>query len=1495
MSELIKQLENISVEKRELILKKLRKQKLISDSEHSKLPTPAIERISRKQAVPLSFAQQRLWFLDQLENESNTYNIPLAVKIIGLLDVEVLEKAITEIIQRHEVLRTTFPTVDGSPIQAIAPTLDLTLMVIDLQSLPEVDQLSEVQRLATEEAHLPFDLAKGPLLRGILLKLSESEYVLVFTVHHIVFDGWSMGILIRELTILYKSFSTGNPSPLPELTIQYADFAHWQRQWLCGKVLEDQLSYWRQQLSGDISVLQLPTDKARSLVQTFQEASQSIVLSKTLTKAIKTITEQSGATLFMTLLAAFQTLLYRYTGQEAISVGSPIANRNRTEIEGLIGFFANTLVLRTHLSGDLSFLELLRQVQEVALGAYANQDLPFEQIIAELNPDRKLSRTPLFQVMFVFQNMPLETLVLPRLVLSPLEVSNKTAKFDLTLSIEKIEEEIIGVFKYNSDLFDTSTISRMVGHFQTLLEGIIANPQQKISKLPLLTESERHQLLVEWNDTQTDYPQDKCIHQLFEDQVEKTPDAIAVVFEDQQLTYRELNNRANQLAHYLQTLGVKSETLVGICIDRSLEMVLGLLGILKADGAYVPLDTDSPADRFTYMLTNSQVSVLLTSEKLVNKLPENQACIVCLDADWGKISQENQNNCVSMVLPDNLAYVIYTSGSTGKPKGVMNTHRGVCNRLLWMQNAYGLNESDHLLQKTPFSFDVSVWEIFCTLLTGARLVVPKSGGHRDSNYLVNIIAKEQITTIHFVPSMLQIFLEETRLDSCNTLKRVICSGEALSYNLQERFFEHLGCELYNLYGPTEAGIDVTFWQCKPQTALDIVPIGRPIANTTIYILDSYSQPVPIGIFGELHIGDIQVARGYFNRPDLTAEKFIYDPFSNKPDARLYKTGDLARYLPDGNIEFLGRLDYQVKIRGFRIELGEIESVLAQHPSVQQVVVTVREDSTYEKYLVAYIVPNQEPFDLINEIRLYLKAKLPDYMIPSAFMLLKSMPLTPNGKIDRYALPVEGIYEKALGKNFVAPRNSTEKVLASIWTEVLRIEQVGVYDNFFEIGGHSLLLIQLIYQIHKTFSVDLPIHYLYESPTIASISQIIDNNQDVKNFAPTTINIDLYAETSLNFTISPDAVPINSEVETRSILLTGVTGFLGTYLLYELLQQTLADIYCLIRSSSVEEAKKNIKEKLESCYLWDEKFSFRIIPIVGDLSKPLLGLSVQKFYDLATQLDVIYHNGAWVNFTYPYSILKPTNVLGTQEILKLASQVKIKPVHFISTRSVFSSPVYSNKVIKESNPCDHSMDIYGGYAQSKWVSEKMVVNMREQGLPASIYRPGRITGHSQTGICNTNDLIWRMIKGCIQMGSIPELDIMIDMSPVDYISKAIIFLSRHQESLNKNFHLMNSNLIHWNDIIAWIQSFSSQTERLPYKQWQTNLIRHLEVNPSNALAPFLDIFPNEKVSLDEMILDGQNTLDGLNGSGLSCPAISRKILDTYLSYFMKSGFLINSQI
>ncbi|CCI07343.1 non-ribosomal peptide synthetase [Microcystis aeruginosa] len=1055
------------------------------------LTVPPILPRTKDTELPLSFAQQRLWFLDQLQPNSALYNIPMVLYFRGNLNQKALEQSLREICNRHEVLRTNFVTIDGQPTQIIQTTRE-TISVVDLQDLPIHEQEEKTEQLKQKQATQTFDLAKESLIRITLVVLSETEHLLLVCMHHIISDGWSIEVFIHELTSLYNAYTQNHPANLAPLPIQYADFALWQKQWLQGDVLQSQLNYWQNQLTAAPPLLSLPTDHPRPAVQSFVGTQQEFSLSPKLSQALNELSRQQGVTLFMMLLAAFDALLYRYTGSNDILVGTPIANRNRGEIEGLIGFFVNTLVMRTDLSDNPSFSQLLTRVREVTMDAYAHQDLPFEMLVEALQPERDLSHTPLFQVAFVLQNTPKSEIAMTGLTVTDLPPENTTAKFDLTLAMVNTDDGLKGVWEYNTDLFESSTIERLSGHFLNLLGGIASNPQARISQLPLLTESETNQLLIEWNNTQVDYPEYKCIHQLFEEQVKRTPDAVAVVCSQQQLTYNELNCRANQLAHYLQKLGVKADTLVGISLERSLEMIVGLLGILKAGGAYLPLDPDYPSERLQFAIADAQLSLLLTQEGLIDKLPKHQAPLILLEQIREEINQNSQDNLTGVVTANNLANLIYTSGSTGKPKGVMVEHRGLFNLAQAQIKTFNLQSNSRILQFASLNFDASIWEISLAMGAGATLYLDSKDALMPGLPLMGRLKDYAITHITLPPSALAAL----PLKEIPELQTIIVAGEACSEELIKQWAT--GRNFFNAYGPTETSVCATVE--KWTDATEKITIGRPIANTQIYILDSHLQPVPIGVPGELHIGGMGLARGYLNRPELTQEKFIPNPFEkdevipptplnkggNEP-SKLYKTGDLARYLPDGNIEYLGRIDNQVKLRGFRIELGEIEALLNQNEAVQSSCVIVREDNLGDKRLVAYVVPQPEINLTINEIRQFLRAKLPDYMVPTAFIRLDTFPLTPNGKIDRRALPVPDLQSQG---EYIAPRNPIEEKMAQIWGEVLKLKRVSIEDNFFELGGHSLLATQVISRLQETFEIVLPLRYLFESPTIAQLSGVI---------------------------------------------------------------------------------------------------------------------------------------------------------------------------------------------------------------------------------------------------------------------------------------------------------------------------------------------------------------------------------------------------------------------
>jgi amino acid adenylation domain-containing protein len=1038
----------------------------------------------QSQEFPLSFAQQRLWFLDQLEPGVAAYHLPIAWRFKGNLDTTALEQSLTAMVQRHEILRTTFSIRDGQPIQVINPAQPVSLPVVDLRDDPPTAREPEVQRRATAEAQKAFDLAHGPLWRAILFRLATEEHVLLLTLHHLIFDAWSHEVFWRELSTFYGGYVEGTPVAFPVLPIQYADFAVWQRQTLQGEKVEGQLEHWRQQLAGSLPLLDLPTDKPRPPRQTFAGARQTMQLLPSLTTALKALSRQAGVTLFMTLLAAFQTLLYRYTGQTDLQVGTPVAGRLRTETEGLIGCFVNTLVLRTNLGGNPRFRELLERVRQVSLRAYAHQELPFEHLVEKLQLERDLSRSPLFQVMFVFQNAPQAILELPGLAVRALLVHRGQAPFDLTLSFWDDAHTLTGLLEYRTDLFKTATITRLLGHLQTVLQSVCADPEQRLSHIPLLTAAERQQVVGTWNDTRTDFSP-ICMHHLVEAQVEKTPDAVAVACGSEQLTYRVLNRRANQLANYLRKLGVSPEARVGLCVSRSLEMLVGMLGILKAGGAYVPLDANYPQQRLAFMLADAGVQVVVTQERLIDRLSIHKARIVCLDTDWKDIAQEAEVDVVSDVTPENLAYVIYTSGSTGSPKGVLVTHRGLGNLAHAQIETFAVQPHSRVFQFASLSFDASVSECVMTLGSGARLCLGSATTVSAGSDVTRLLEAHAITHITLPPSVLATLCEA----ELPHLKTIIVAGEACWPDLVERWSQ--GRRFFNAYGPTEATVCATMGACEASGL--IPPIGRTMANTQAYVLDRHLQPVPIGVPGELYVGGLGLARGYLNNLALTAEKFVPNPFNsaNEAASRLYRTGDRVRYRSDGNLVFQGRFDHQVKLRGYRIELGEIEAVLSEHAEVQEAVVVAKANASGEHLLVAYMVPRRQVSLNPSALRTFLRAKLPNYMIPAVFIQMDTLPLTPGGKVNRHALPTPGYERPELDTVFIAPRTPTEDLLMGIWGTVLGLERVGIHDNFFALGGHSLLATQVVSRIREAWQVEIPLRILFEVPTIAGLAAWIE--------------------------------------------------------------------------------------------------------------------------------------------------------------------------------------------------------------------------------------------------------------------------------------------------------------------------------------------------------------------------------------------------------------------
>ena len=1059
-----------------------------------------VERLQDAYVFQASFAQERMWFFDQFEPGSPLYNVSVNTWLRGDLDAAALERAFTDVVRRHETLRTRFSISGGRLVQVVSPEGKVLLDHRDVSILPEADRRAEVERLADEQARGGFDLRQGPLIRAMLLRVGPGEHVLLLTVHHIVFDGWSIGILMGELSALYGVFSSGAESPLGELPIQYGDYAEWQREALSGPVLEERLSYWKERLAGAPALLDLPTDHPRPAVASLRAGRVTRRLPPQLFSRLREIARTAGATNFMVMLAAFDVLLSRYAGQEDVIVGSPVAGRDREETEGVIGLFVNTIVLRTDCSGGPTFRELLGRVKETALGAYAHQDLPFEKLVAELKQSRTLSHSAVVQVLFSYRGAPRDIPPFAGLSTSRWWVPRGASAFDLELDVLESPDGLHCAFDYSADLFESDTIARMAGHFENLLEAVAANPDRRIGELPLLGEAERNQLLFAWNQTRAPFPEQARLEQLFEDRVAIAPDSLAAVCGTESLTYRELNARANQLAHHLRGLGVGPDALVGICMRRSLEMLVAFLGVLKSGGAYVPLDPTYPRDRLAFMLDDCGASVVLTQAEVAQTLPADGRKVVRLDQDWKNIARESDRNPSPRAGAEGLAYVIYTSGSTGAPKGVEICHRSVVNYTTYCRKLFELSPGDRILQFHSISFDTAAEEIFPCLSTGATLLLRDEEMLESASAFLKTCSAWRLTILDLPTAYWHELAAGASRESLRlpeSLRLVIIGGERA---LRERLAQWLtvagpGVGLLNGYGPTETTIATTFCELGPSDLSEKreLPIGRPIDNARAYILDSVLQPVPIGVPGELHIGGEGLARGYLGRPELTAERFVRDPFSGE-GGRLYKTGDLARYRPDGSIEFLGRRDRQVKIRGFRVEPAEVEKALRAVAGVREAAVLARNDVPGETRLVGYAVPDPSCPPTPSDLRRALQEIVPAHMVPSAFVVLDSLPKTPSGKLDLSALPPPESTRPAADDASRGPRTPVEETLTAIWANVLGLDRVDLEDNFFEIGGHSLIAIRLMSRIRDEFGVELPLRSLFQAPTVSGLALLITQRQ-----------------------------------------------------------------------------------------------------------------------------------------------------------------------------------------------------------------------------------------------------------------------------------------------------------------------------------------------------------------------------------------------------------------
>ena len=1482
-----------------------------------------IPRRSAGRRMPLSSAQERLWFLEQLDPDHVSQNIAGTLVLDGPFDPERLRRAMESVQRRHEVLRTAI-RADGQGVeQVVLPEPVLEYQYVDLVDDDESERTgmrdTPVEELLRGMAVRRFDPASGRMLRLCIVRTSRLRHIVLVSMHHMVGDGGSIPLMIHEAWLGYRAAGKGEFS---ELAVQYGDYAAWQRRELERDVEGRVMSHWRDALEGMPQRIGLRSDKKRkrSSEPGGRSARQKLHVSSDLVTRIREVASGMGATPFHVYMAAYGVALMRFGAGDDFAIGVPVSLRTHPELQPLIGCFLNMLPIRMDMRGGLSFGEVVLGVRQGMLSALEHVDTPFEEIVANLSHERDATSTPIFQVTFSFERSPETRMdIEPGLKGSFQELALGNSVYDFSLELNQEDRDVSGWVDYSIELYDEHYVRRFLDAFLMVLRNGVEALQTPVDRLPILSQDEREQVLNGFNATQAEYPREALIHELFEAQVERTPDAVAVQAEDGSLTYADLNSKANQLAHLLRALRdergqpmVGPDASVAISTERSLEMVVGLLGILKAGGAYVPVDPEYPVERVEYMLKDSQARVLLTQKVLLERLPASvqaTGMVVLLDEEgtYAGQSQTNPGRQDTGITSRNLAYVIYTSGSTGLPKGVMVEHQGVCNLAQVQGNIFAVDDSSRVLQFASLSFDACTWELVMALSHGAQLHLGSTEVLMPGEPLCWLLEDRGITHVTLPPAALGVMENVPALEDLQVL---VVAGETCPIGTARAWSQ--GRRFVNAYGPTEATVCATMQVIDDglDEAQSNLPIGRPIANARVYILDGQGQPMPLGVAGEIYIGGEGVARGYLNRPELTAERFVKDPFAGGEGARMYRTGDLGRWREDGTIEYLGRNDDQVKIRGFRIELGEIEARLLELQAVREAVVLAREDVPGDRRLVAYWTQGDKEQELeVESLREHLKAELPGYMVPSAFVRLEAMPLTPNGKVDRKALPAPDA-SALVAREYEAPQGQAEEVLAAIWQELLGVEKVGRHDSFFDLGGHSLQITQVVSQVNEKLGVDVSVRMLFEHSTLKDLADVIDarnteGGQDGPADHVALVNLDDEVVLDSTIHVSEALAPAVSLNDARSVLLTGATGFLGAFLLRDLVQRSRAQVYCLVRADDETLAMERIVQGLAKYDLWDESMRERIVPICGDLAKPLLGLGPARFESLADDVDLIVHNGAWVNFLYPYEVLKDANVLGTQEVLRLATRIRLKPVHHVSTISVFPAHEHMRR-ITESTELDSWKGLQGGYSQSKWVAEKLMFLAAERGIPVCIHRPGSISGDTLHGACPTHDLIFRLMKTCVELSMAPDLGDFINMAPVDYVSAAIVQLARQLpggkvSSSPQVSHLVNPHRISSNRFYEMVSGLGYPVKLVPADQWYPAMLTAARRSEEHALYRFLPILSGAKG--DEPSDDGTTAQEmhqpeyecvqtqvALEGSGIVCPELDEELLALYFEYFEHTGFL-----
>ncbi|MBT9315784.1 non-ribosomal peptide synthetase [Leptothoe spongobia] len=1478
-----------------------------------------LQAVPRHDSIPLSFAQQRMWFIAQQLDHMPLYNEPLTVTLPGAISTTAMEQALQYVVRRHEVLRTTIHIDEnGQPYQTIQASYRFHLPVLDLQSLPSAQEREQVARhTAQKMLQTPFKLTTDLMIRGLLVHIDADTSRLYLAFHHIAIDAESIfGILRRELPVLYDCCTLGQKPDLPALPIQYADYAHWQRQVLEKTDLSARLAYWRKTLEG-AEETQLPGDRLRSAQPQFRGKSHCIQLPAPLWKSVQSVGHRHGVTPFVTLLSAFLTLIHRYTSAGDLLIGTVSSERNHPALAGVFGQFLNTLALRVELSGNLSFAELLNRVNHVLRNAQ-NHEVPFDWLVQQL-PWERSQNSPLVRLMFVME--PACSNDRTDWGFDQYDLHSGTSKFDLTVEVEEWLDSVRLRFEYNTDLFETATIERLAQHYCTLVEHVVADPLLPLMAIDYIPVTELA-LLTKWGDKRANFPVSETLHQQFSAQAQRTPDAIAVIDGDdrqQSLTYRELDALSSQLACYLQSHGVGPAIPVGLCMERCVDLMVAILGILKAGGIYVPVDPIYPETRLSFILKDANVALVLTHSCHLSRLPQHINPL-CLDQASTMLAQYAKATPVHLTDVHSGAYIIYTSGSTGKPKGVLASHGNVMRLLAATEQWFQFNERDVWCLFHSIAFDFAVWEMYGALLHGGQLVVVSHATSRAPDTFHQLLCKHKVTVLCQTPSAFQqLMLADARwvgeAELC--LRYIIFGGEALEPSALQPWVERHGDQtpaLINMYGITETTVHVTY---RPIRLADIESgetscIGRPIPDLEMRLLDQYQQPVPIGIPGEIHVGGGGLTLGYVNLPELTAERFVAHPLVSDSGRRLYRSGDLGRYLPNGDIQYLGRIDHQVKIRGFRIELGEIERVLVDHPAVRDAIVICHPENKTNTCLWAYVVANEKDISH-NHLRAFLSSRLPDYMLPAGFIVLTTLPITAHGKIDRKALPPPTPEQRLSATDGELPRTAYEQHLCQLWANHLRLDHVGVNDDFFSLGGHSLLAVALCLDIQQHFSLSLEtngqlLRALLEYPDVKRYAAWLTEFVAPHGQLPKHKQVDFFAEAQLDPSIEISAASSQQVGGFSEVLLTGATGFLGIALLQVLLHRTTAQIHCLVRGDDVAQARARIEKALARFPMFSPESDWqdRIIPIPGDLSKPRFGLSEAGFNTLANTIDLILHNGAQVNFMYPYSALRGANVDGTQEIIRLASHGCTTPVHYVSTLSVGAvSQFHGAKRVYENDPITNPEDICMGYTESKWVSEQILFAAQQQGLPVTIYRPKDISGHSQTGRWKTHDLITPCIfHAIVDLGIAPKNFFCVDMLPVDYASELIVHIASTQAATGQTYHLTNLCAGGMSQVIERLRVIGYPIERCEYDDWCEKLTRYVIDCPDVPIAPFVPLFVEKLdcgLSVVEMYFedrlpqfDDRYTQKALAGSNLVCPPVDNALLDRHLKYFVDCGFFPSPQ-